>query len=119
MGGWTTQPEKVTSGRGLRTLFKRYLRRCRETNSFFDLTLEQFNTITKKLCHYCERPPQQRIGHYLYNGIDRRDNNRGYSLDNSVPCCWDCNRMKGAHLTEEEMLEVGRALREFRKRKRE
>ena len=28
------------------------------------------------------------------NGIDRVDNEKGYLLNNSVPCCWGCNSMK-------------------------
>ena len=28
------------------------------------------------------------------NGIDRIDSSKGYSLDNCVPCCPLCNRLK-------------------------
>lgn len=28
------------------------------------------------------------------NGIDRIDSSKGYSIDNCVPCCTMCNRMK-------------------------
>jgi hypothetical protein len=31
------------------------------------------------------------------NGIDRKDNSLGYKLDNVVPCCSWCNKMKGNH----------------------
>ena len=30
----------------------------------------------------------------IYNGLDRKDNNIGYSLDNCIPACHTCNRMK-------------------------
>ena len=47
-------------------------------------------------------------GDYTYNGIDRVDNTRGYTLDNVVPCCFKCNRAKDT-MTKEEFLEwVGR-----------
>ena len=31
---------------------------------------------------------------YLYNGIDRKNNFLGYTLENIVPCCEKCNRAK-------------------------
>lgn len=116
--GWTTKatPDS-SSSRGLKVLYKGYKRRCQRANTYFDLTLDEFNAITKKFCGYCERPPVQRQGSYLYNGIDRSDNSRGYTYDNSVPCCWECNRIKGATLTAAEMREIGSLLRELRKRK--
>jgi len=33
-------------------------------------------------------------GSYKYNGVDRFNNNKGYELDNCVPCCWKCNNAK-------------------------
>jgi hypothetical protein len=32
---------------------------------------------------------------YIYNGVDRVNNDFGYSIDNCVSCCKVCNRMKG------------------------
>lgn len=34
-------------------------------------------------------------GDYVYNGIDRVDNTKGYTIDNVVPCCGICNMAKG------------------------
>ena len=31
---------------------------------------------------------------FLRNGIDRIDNNKGYTKENCVPCCDICNRIK-------------------------
>jgi len=53
----------------------------------FNLSLEQFITFWNKPCHYC--------GSEINGvGIDRVDNNIGYELDNCVPCCSKCNKMK-------------------------
>jgi 5-methylcytosine-specific restriction endonuclease McrA len=35
--------------------------------------------------------------------LDRIDNNKPYTLENSTTCCWRCNDMKGKYLTYEEM----------------
>lgn len=39
-------------------------------------------------CYYCGAIPNP------YNGIDRINSAEGYYLDNCVPCCEMCNKMK-------------------------
>lgn len=59
----------------------------------FELALDYFTNLIKKDCYYCCRP--------LAVGIDRLDNSKGYALENAVPCCFPCNRMKHTLSTEE------------------
>ena len=40
-------------------------------------------------------------GIYIYNGIDRIDNNKGYTIDNIVPCCHICNQAKSSFTLQE------------------
>ncbi len=64
------------------------------------LTDDQIITLHKENCHYCGAPPSNIYscptynGSYTYNGIDRIDNNIGYTINNVVPCCADCNYFK-------------------------
>ena len=44
------------------------------------------------------------VGEYVYNGLYRYDNLLGYTIDNVVPCCGKCNRMK-MDLSIEELFE--------------
>ena len=53
---------------------------------YFNLTQEEFESIIVQDCHYCKTP--------LANGIDRKDNNLGYDVNNALPCCTICNRAK-------------------------
>ena len=46
-------------------------------------------------------------------GVDRRDNELPYRLDNIQPCCPLCNAIKSGVLTAEEMERLGPVLREF------
>ena len=39
--------------------------------------------------------------------VDRKDNTLGYSLNNLVFACWDCNRLKNNLLTFDEMRIIG------------
>lgn len=67
----------------------------------FELSPEQFKALTQEICAYCgvapfrvwtgqrnNRPP------YICNGVDRIDNEQGYTAKNSVPCCSICNHAK-------------------------
>jgi hypothetical protein len=85
----------------LRGLWLRYRSRARKIRVGFELTVEDVRLIVAKDCYYCGKAPAQMTrntkrshGHYVYNGLDRRDNQAGYTLDNVLPCCGDCNRAK-------------------------
>jgi hypothetical protein len=52
---------------------------------------------------YCGKSPNTKYSNaevwtdentLLYNGVDRKDNELGYTKENSVSCCEMCNRMK-------------------------
>ena len=51
----------------------------------FELTVEQFEKLIPSNCFYCGDES---------NGIDRWNNDIGYTIDNSVPCCGKCNFIK-------------------------
>lgn len=68
----------------------------------FELSVEDFVRLTSSDCHYCGETPSSwhkttATTGYLFNGIDRVENDRGYLKFNCVPCCTTCNRMKMAH----------------------
>jgi hypothetical protein len=74
----------------------------------FSISLEQFLTITSEECFFCPALPsnphyarhkRKRVENmpYISNGIDRLDNNLGYTTRNCVPCCATCNAMKSDH----------------------
>jgi hypothetical protein len=46
---------------------------------------------------------------FRHNGIDRLVNDGGYSAENSVPCCWTCNRMK-SDMSAADFLRLCRAI---------
>lgn len=77
-----------------------YKRRSRNQGFEFSLSEDEFRNLTSERCHYCHSPPsntsksQHGIGDYVYNGLDRIDNDKGYTIDNVVPCCANCNKTK-------------------------
>jgi len=62
----------------------------------FELSLEDFSTIVSQSCTYC--------GSDGLVGIDRIENAKGYTKENSAPCCKMCNYFK-KNYTREEFLE--------------
>ena len=73
----------------------------------WELTQDEYLSLVYGNCHYCGKAPsdknQWNIGHnkrksdlqpIKINGIDRLDSNKGYTLDNCVSCCSECNQLK-------------------------
>lgn len=89
--------------------FGMYRRSAKEQGYVFELTLEDFTEITALNCFYCNAFPtpysknKDSNGEFIANGIDRVDNTKGYTKDNSVPCCFQCNSAKKA-LSKKEFL---------------
>jgi hypothetical protein len=103
----------------LKGRFSKYKRTAARDGRTFRLTIKQFDLITSKPCEFCgnfngegEDSP--------YNGIDRKENSRGYTTDNALPCCWICNKAKGT-MDAEDFIEHSKTIAAFqiRKAKRE
>lgn len=81
-------------------LYRSYMTGAEIRNLSFTLDKDQFAKITKESCHYCGKEPSaikrgtSYYGYYVFNGIDRVDNTKGYEIDNCVACCKTCNYMK-------------------------
>jgi len=68
--------------------FVRYKFQAKQRGLVFNLTLDEFSKIRSMPCHYCGKPGP--------NGIDRKDNGKGYDIENSAPCCATHNAMKSS-----------------------
>ncbi len=72
------------------------------------LDMDIWKNIVFKPCHYCggfdekktrsrsviETETKTNRSHVFMNGVDRIDSSLGYTINNSVPCCYRCNWMK-------------------------
>jgi hypothetical protein len=93
-------------------LYKDYKKKAIAREYAWELSKEDFKKITSSNCYYCYVEPSQVYGNgqkynglYTYNGIDRLYNDKGYTLENSVPCCGECNIEKG-RITPELVLRL-------------
>ena len=89
-------------------LFSMYCVKAKSRRHRFSLSRKAFRRITKSNCFYCGIKPSQEIRRkpnsdpYIYNGVDRVDNNNeNYTLNNCVPCCSACNYAKRMMPVEE------------------
>jgi len=76
-------------------------RQCADQrNLVWEIPFDWWRQATQQPCHYCNSPPSNffrargRNGDFSYNGLDRVDNNVGYTIENVVPCCKRCNQAK-------------------------
>lgn len=66
----------------------------------WEITKEQAKDLFQKNCFYCGIAPYQSRsktranGKFFYNGLDRIDSSKGYTMENVVPCCGKCNKAK-------------------------
>lgn len=77
--------------------YKKYRRGAAERELEFVLTKEEFKSIIAPPCFYCGK----RNGDGHQNGIDRKDNSVGYTVENCVSCCRPCNFMKRNRTVQE------------------
>lgn len=80
----------------------------------FEISFEAFRTFAQQPCHYCSADPRitcwskQAAIQQPMNGVDRRDSKQGYTLENCLPCCGQCNRAKSIHSYDDFMTWVNR-----------
>lgn len=72
----------------------------------WNLSKTQVKDLSQGNCYYCGCPPSTVFhyrgnGDYYYNGIDRVDNDQGYTPENCVSCCKICNHAKNTMTTKE------------------
>lgn len=83
--------------------YNSYKKSAEIRNLEFQLTKQQFRELTLQNCFYCGEIPKltplsksgySQNGRTLFNGLDRIDNHKGYTMINIVPCCKECNYAK-------------------------
>lgn len=68
--------------------FKSYKYRASKKEIKFDLPYRLFKELSLSECYICNKLDDN------FNGIDRINNDIGYTVNNSFSCCWTCNRAK-------------------------
>lgn len=91
-------------------ILRNYQNSAKERDLPYNMTDTEMEKLFKSPCHYCGRPPyrvkkvKKLHGDYTFTGVDRTDPKQGYSPDNCVPCCRECNFLKST-LAQDEFLQ--------------
>lgn len=94
------RPVIPDNGAHINALYSHYKHSAASRSIPLELTKEQAQKLFEQECHYCGASPrvsythQSLRGEYAWNGIDRVDNRLGYTVDNCVACCTQCNFAK-------------------------
>lgn len=94
------------------SLIGSYKRNAKTKRIRFNLSDDEMIKMFESDCYYCGREPYMGFerknsnGAYIYNGIDRLNNdpNIGYVTSNTVPCCFKCNYLKNK-MNHDEFIE--------------
>lgn len=90
--------------------FRAALRQAKGSKKDWKLSFEDFCRLSELPCTYCQAEPFPNRGSWL----DRVDCGAGYELENVVPCCGFCNRLKNKFLSKDEMIAVVELIKTMR-----
>lgn len=75
------------------------------------INIDQYKELIDQGCYYCNKNLYTESG----SSLDRIDNSKGYDINNVIPCCGDCNKLRGDRLTVDETKYIMEKLIEYRK----
>ena len=70
--------------------YNKYKLRAKEKDIEFSISKTEFNSIINNSCYLCGKETTKTHK----NGLDRVDNEKGYTLNNIKSCCGNCNYIK-------------------------
>lgn len=71
----------------------------------WEVSEDVYVRLISQPCTFCGYPlPETGLG------LDRLDSGAGYTPENVVPCCWECNQAKSTVFTFDEMKVIGAAI---------
>jgi len=91
----------------IRRVISEYKGNAKVKGRCFTLTDIETRRLLLSSCYYCGNIPDRIIndrklkGKIVVSGIDRKDNDMGYTTKNCVSCCKACNYKKGSSLLED------------------
>jgi len=98
---------KMYGESSMNQMISAYKAGAKRRNLEYTLTDNVFKNLTHSPCYYCGQLPSNirakssAYGAYIFNGIDRVDNSKGYVIENVVPCCKLCNQAKSDKTQQE------------------
>jgi hypothetical protein len=106
--GLTAPMRRGTGMNDIRKVLSKKYDRYRKRDGILDFTRDEFyNWIENSCCYYCDSNEIKTLG------LDRIDNSKGHTKNNTVVCCELCNTTKGHRFTVEQMKKLGEVIKTF------
>ena len=112
--------KKINPQEPLKRMYRGLVGGAKSRNLINELSFDDFVTLSEQDCYLCGLPPHEtrtslnRRAKYrkfeatlVANGVDRRNNDVGYTKENSVACCSMCNRLKSDFELEHFIEKIG------------
>ena len=106
-----TNKYQAKHSREPRRRYQKLIYKCNHEKRKFDLTYDACLNLWKNGCIYCKKDIMNETG----CGLDRINNDKGYTFDNVVSCCGDCNKIRNNILTHKEMEVAMTAILNYRR----
>ena len=91
---------------GYKSAYQRIKKDAVAADRVFEIKVDDFRYLCQQNCYYCNSIPSNLITYrgknsftfryFMYSGLDRLNNDIGYTRQNVVPCCIICNRAKNS-----------------------
>lgn len=101
--------------RSMKGRFRRSKVEAKRRKIDWTITFNEFCALNELPCFYCKNLIGTKVE--TSAGLDRVDNSLPYTVENVVPCCVICNRIRNIYLTPEETQNAMADLIEFRRSK--
>lgn len=82
----------------------------KESSKEFSISFDEYKQLILSGCYYCQKTLLNMSG----SGLDRKDNTKGYSISNILPCCGECNYLRQDLFTIEETYVAIQAIKWYR-----
>lgn len=104
------QKRLYKNNRSIKSRFNRGKKSCGYRGLKWNIKLKDYEKLINSNCYYCGFDTKLQAG----INLDRLNNNKGYMLNNVVPCCKNCNFIKNSILTCKEMICVVKLIKRIR-----
>ena len=100
-------------------ILRHSIRQAKKHGREWSLSEDSFDVFSKSACYYCGDPPsnvgKKNDGIWMYSGLDRVDNSKGYIDGNVVACCKRCNGWKHAAHVEDFLAHARKIVKNLEK----
>jgi len=121
-GGSTKCRDCITRGdSGFKAILRQYKSNSVIREIAWELADDEAKVLFQGECHYCGIIPSRirrchtkvitNKGDFIFNGIDRKDSQKNYTIENCVSCCKQCNYMKRDTSYEQFLEQIKRIYR--------